>query len=258
MTAPSFVHLRRLTDGGGLYEHALHEVPRPEHGYCVDDVARALVVVCRDPATAEANADLRTAYLDFVLAAQSPDGRFRNRRATDLSWSGSPSVEDCWGRALWGLGAVVAWDGDEAQCAAALEAFERGAAWWSPWSRAMAFAMLGAAGVHTRHPGSRPARELLAAGAQCIGRPSLLEEWPWPEARLTYANATVPEALLAAGHALGDEQLTNDGLLLLGWLVQVQTRNGHLSVVPVGGRGPGDGRARAHPRARRGGRPRNP
>ena len=27
--------------------------------------------------------------------------------------------------------------------------------------------------------------------------------WPWPEPRLTYANAVLPEALLAAGHALG-------------------------------------------------------
>ena len=121
--APSFAHLRHLTDDGGLYEHALHAEPRPEHGYCVDDVARGLVVVCRDRRTARENADLRASYLLFVLEAQSPDGRFRNRRATDLAWSGNPSVEDCWGRALWGLGAVVAGRGDAAECRAALAAF---------------------------------------------------------------------------------------------------------------------------------------
>ena len=29
---PPFTHLRRLTDAGGLYEHACGTVPRPEHG----------------------------------------------------------------------------------------------------------------------------------------------------------------------------------------------------------------------------------
>jgi hypothetical protein len=240
VTALSFDHLRRLTDDGGLYEHALLEVPRPEHGYCVDDVARGLVVVCREEVDAEAHADLRASYLAFVLEAQVADGRFRNRRATDLSWSGPPSAGDCWGRALWSLGEVVARQGAWTQSAAARTAFERGAAWWSPWPRAMAFAMLGAAGVHAAHPGNRSARELLAVGAQTLGRPGTKDDWPWPEARLTYANAVIPEAMLAAGHALGNERMTADGLLLLEWLVEIQTRDGHLSVVPVGGRGPGE------------------
>ena len=77
--APIFTHLRRLTDAGGLYEHAEGITPRREHGYCLDDVARALVVVCREPAAAELD-DLREQYLAFVLAAQEPDGRFHNRR----------------------------------------------------------------------------------------------------------------------------------------------------------------------------------
>ena len=64
---PPFTHLRRLTDGGGLYEHAKGTTPRREHGYCLDDVARALVVVSRE--TDPGQADLREQYLDFVLAA---------------------------------------------------------------------------------------------------------------------------------------------------------------------------------------------
>ena len=84
--APIYLHLRRLTDAGGLYEHAEGDTPRREHGYCLDDVARALVVVCREPAAAELD-DLREQYLAFVLAAQEPDGRFHNRRQPDLTWS---------------------------------------------------------------------------------------------------------------------------------------------------------------------------
>lgn len=235
--AATFDHLRDLTDEGGLYEHADRTTVRPEHGYCVDDVARALVVTCRSDPEQD---DLRRQYLAFVLAAQDVDGRFRNRRNVDLSWADEPSVEDCWGRALWGLGSVVASPRCDDLREAALDSFERGAILRSAWSRSMAFAGLGAAEVLQVRPEHRGARALLAAAARHIGTPSYDANWPWPEPRLTYANAALPEVLLAAGAALDQPLLMTDGLMLLGWLLDVQTRNGHLSVVPVGGRGPDD------------------
>jgi hypothetical protein len=237
---PSFKHLRRLTDEGGLYEHAQGTTPRREHGYCLDDVARALVVVSRDTEPAETHDDLREQYLSFVLAAQAGDGRFRNRRGTDLSWRGPLSVEDCWGRGLWGLGAAVSGRAQPRQRDTALTAFERGAGWRSPHSRAMAFAALGAAEVLRVVPEHRGARELIEAAAQMIGRAEFLNGWLWPEPRLTYANAVLPEALLAAGAALDAPSLVADGLLLLAWLLDAQTLDSHLSVVPVGGRAPAD------------------
>jgi hypothetical protein len=228
---PTFTHLRRLTDAGGMYEHAKGTTPRREHGYCVDDVARALVVVCRENGPAED--DLREHYLSFVLAAQNDDGRFRNRRGTDLRFRGAPCVEDCWGRALWGLGTA-------ARDVRALAAFDRGVRWRSPSPRAMAFAALGAAEVLAVQPMHAGALELLGAAAAVIGRPGPRAEWPWPEPRLAYANAVLPEALLVAGAALDVSAMITDGLLLLAWLIEVQTRNGHLSLVPAGGRGPFD------------------
>jgi hypothetical protein len=229
LPSPPFSHLRTLTDGGGLYEHAQGTTPRREHGYCLDDAARALVVACREPGQDE----LRAQYLSFVLAAQADDGRFRNRRGADLRWRGPPTVEDCWGRALWGLGAAVA----EPR---ALAAFERGVRRPSPWPRAMAFAVLGAAEVLRVLPDHSGARGLIVAATRVIGVAATRPSWPWPEPRLTYANAVLPEALLVAGAALDAPSLMADGLRLLGWLLAVQTRDGHLSVVPVGGRGPHD------------------
>jgi hypothetical protein len=237
---PSFAHLLRLSDAGGLYEHAELTSPRVEHGYCTDDVARGLVVLSREPDRTCELEDLAGSYLAFVLAAQSADGRFRNRRAADLTWSGAPTVEDCWGRALWGLGAVVAGTARAAHRERALGAFERGAAWRSPWSRATAFAGLGAASVVEVLPDHLAARELLADAAQSLGRPGPDPGWPWPEPRLTYGNAAVPEVLLAAGAAARDGTLIADGLALLGWLLDRQVRDGHLSLVPVVGAGPQD------------------
>ncbi|HEY9306449.1 MAG TPA: glycosyltransferase, partial [Microbacterium sp.] len=65
--------------------------------------------------------------------------------------------------------------------------------------------------------------------------------WPWPEERLRYANAAIPEALIAAGHALSDTPCLDRGLELLDFLVGAETApDGHLSLTPVGGRGPRD------------------
>ena len=46
---PRFDHLLRLTDRRGTFEHACFAEPRPEHGYCTDDMARVLVVATREP-----------------------------------------------------------------------------------------------------------------------------------------------------------------------------------------------------------------
>jgi hypothetical protein len=230
----TFSHLRDLTDAGGLYEHADRTAVRPEHGYCVDDVARGLVVVSRSGPEQD---DLRRQYLSFVLAAQVDDGRFRNRRGVDLTWTDGPSVEDCWGRALWGLGATAAAPGCDDVRDVALSSFERAATWRSPHTRAMAFAGLGAAEVLRIRPDHELARALLDSAARHIGAPSHDGAWPWPEPRLSYANAALPDVLLAAGSALDRPLLIADGLMLLEWLLAAQTRNGHLSVVPVGGLG---------------------
>ena len=99
----------------------------------------------------------------------------------------------------------------------------------------MAFAGLGAAEILAVAPDDHGARTLLGAAVGVIGRPTASASWPWPEARLTYANAALPDTLLAAGEHLGDARALDDGLTMLGWLVAVETRQEHLSVTPVGG-----------------------
>ena len=237
--APTFAHLRRLTDAGGLFEHAEGNVPRREHGYCVDDVARGLVVVCRESSLGGEGADLRALYVEFLLAAQVADGRFRNRRNVDLRWTTQPGVGDWWGRAVWGLGAATttpAGDIDERL----LAAFDRSAVWRPSWVRAMSVAALGADEVLRTLPDHEPALHLLAAAADIIGRPRPTARWPWPEERLRYANATLAHALIAAGDRLHDQRMLGDGTFLLDWLLTLQTYRSHLSLVPVAGRGPFD------------------
>jgi hypothetical protein len=234
---PVFDHLERLTDARGLFEHARLAVPRPEHGYCLDDAARGLAVVCHEPEAGPSVRRLARCYLAFVLDAVDATGGCRNRMAVDGQWQDEAGVGDWWGRALWGLGAAVAGAPTPGMRARALVAFRVAAQRRSPHLRSMAFAALGAAELLGRRPAELAARELLADALAAIGEPSGDAGWPWPEDRLSYGNAAIAEALIVGGDALADAAALGHGLGLLEFLLRVQIRDGHLSVVPVAGRG---------------------
>ena len=239
---PPFEHVLRLTDERGIFEHADGVAPRYECGYCLDDVARALIVACRQRPATPAVAKLAGVYFRFVVRAQAPDGRCHNRLDRHGRWEDRPGTGDWWGRALWGLGTAAARGPERRIREAALARFDLSAARRSPFLHSMAFAALGAAEVLTAHPGHGPALELLTAVVSRAGRPDFSSEWPWPQPRLTYANAAIAEALIAAGWGLADDDVLADGLGLLGWLLDVETFEGHLSVTPAGGWGRGEPR----------------
>jgi hypothetical protein len=231
---PRFDHLDAMTDDHGLFEHADLVAPRLEHGYCTDDNARLLVVCARAPDAGPAARLGRTA-LAFVLDALLPDGRVRNRMDQFGTWTDAGSTDDCWGRAIWGLGAVATHHDDPDVADRALAGFHRAARLRSRWPRAMAFAALGAAEVLDADPTDRAARALLIDVVAVVGKPSV-GAWAWPHPRLSYANAALAEALIVAGSALADADVLDDGLTMLGWLLELETRGGHLSVAPVSGR----------------------
>jgi hypothetical protein len=231
----AFAHLARLTDDTGLFEHARHAIPRREHGYCTDDVARGLVVTSREPEPSGEVLRLAERYLAFLTHAQDAGGAFRNRLAFNRNWIDQPGLGDWWGRALWGLGTAAArspvpWIREEA-----LLTFTRGAHRRSSAPRAMAFAALGAAELLRADPGNVLAATLLSDSRAVIGQPDPDPAWPWPQDRLTYANAALAEAVIVAGDLLDEPPLLAAGLRMLTWLLDIQTSDDHLSVLPSAG-----------------------
>jgi len=239
---PPFRHLLRLTDRVGLLGQAEGVVPRVETGYCVDDVARGLVVLCREPSPRDELVTLARRYLFFLTQAQAPDGRYRNRLGYDRHWGDQPGTLDCWGRALWGLGTAAGRGPTVGIRGEALALFDSGARVRSEWPHAMAFAVLGAAEVLAVLPGHRGSLSLLEDAVGVIGEPPANAAWPWPAPRLSYANAAIAEAVIVAGWKLNRDPVLQGGLRMLEWLLAGETRDGHLSVVPVGGWGPGEQR----------------
>src|SRR6185312_3247135 len=151
-------------------EHARGAIPRREHGYCLDDVARGLVVLGREPDPPPAVLRLTECCLAFTAHAQDATGAFRNRLGYDRRWSDRPGTGDWWGRALWGLGTVAARSPVPWLREGALAGFDRGVRHRSRYPRPMAFAALGAAEILDRHPDHGPARDLLASSTATAGR----------------------------------------------------------------------------------------
>lgn len=240
--APTFEHLLRLSDDTGVLEHARGAMPRRQHGYCVDDNARALLVISLEPVPPPEVARLAERSLALLAHAQTPDGRFHNRLGYDRRFEDEPGDGDWWGRALWCLGIAaaanpVAWVRAEARAC-----FDQGCAVRSPHPRAMAFAALGAGALLGAEPDHDGARRLLVDAVAAIGGPRDDPAWPWPQPRLTYGNATLAEALIVAGVSLGDDPVVQDGLVLLDWLLSTEAEGDHLSLTPVGGWAPGEPR----------------
>ena len=155
--ALSFDHLSSLTTPDGLYEHALFTAPRPDHGFCLDDAARGLVVTTRETDPSDVVRRLGRIYLKFTVRAQDRMGGFSNRRRADGAWEDEPGVGDHWGRALWGLGTASAFSVDPEVRTLALRCAAIGLRARSPWPRAMAYAAVGAAEV-LRAMSGRPRR----------------------------------------------------------------------------------------------------
>ncbi len=237
---PVFGHLIHLSDERGTFEHARFGEPRREHGYCSDDMARVLVVASRERGHSTTMRGLAMLSLKFLQDALDSQGRCRNRMDENGVWEDVAALDDCWGRSIWGLGTAASHSDDHLIRHLATKGLDRAMRQRSPWPRAMAFAVLGAAEVISFDPDHALARSLLSDAADAMNGSSRNREWPWPEPRLTYANAILPESMIAAGVALERPLLQRQGLDLLAWLLERETREGHLSVTPVGGSDPGD------------------
>lgn len=239
MTALPFLrfdHLVRLTDTTGVFEHATHSTSLWSHGYTIVDNARALMVTARSN-----NAALdRVARVSLSLLSQSLDleGRVKNRLSAYGVWDSATTAGDPLGRVWQGVGVAVQ-KGSPWLAEAALHTANRLGLVDPEPLRPSAFAGLGAAALLTADPSMRSAQAMAHRARQRLLKAPAV--WgPWPEARLSYANARVPEAMMALGDALGDDQLTSRGLMLLQWLAEIEWLDGHWSFTPVGGRGPND------------------
>jgi len=229
-------HLDALAGDLGILQHALGSRPDPTHGYCVDDVARALEVDLLHarvlPWTAVRDSAWRS-LLFLEAAFAGPRGRLRNFRTIDGTWDSEPASGDSQGRAMLALAEAAASAPDPELAARATALFDRalpGATrLTSPRAQASLILACAAAPNAARNAVMNRMATELHVRFRTFARPG----WPWPESTLTYENAVIPRAMIVAGQTLGATTMVAIGLQVLDWLLEVQTgARGRLS--PIG------------------------
>jgi glycosyltransferase involved in cell wall biosynthesis len=235
-------HLVTLTDDTGILQHAQFSVPDPRHGYATDDQAHALVVAVRAAQQRPEAADwdaLVSRYLSFLVYAFDEESqRFGSFLSYQRTWTRPVPAEEAHARAVWGLAHVVAFSSNRRHCAMATHLLERAmmptVEFVSP--RAWAYVILGIQTYLRRYSGAssfRREREVLAQRLVEQVERNASDDWPWPENRLTYANARIPHALVEAGQWLQDGRMLDWGYRALDWLDTIQSaEQGHFT--PIG------------------------
>ena len=239
-------HIVRMSDGTGIFQHAIFNVPNYHEGYCTDDNARAFILCTLlhelgDSPTENLDT-LATSYLAFLAAALNYDtGRFRNFMSHGRQWLEDAGSEDSHARALWAAGTGAGRSHNEGHRRLSAQLFERGlpvvSSFTSP--RSWAFTLLGIHEYLRRDPAHvemNAARVMLTRKLVTAWNDCATENWPWFEASATYDNARLSQALILSGRWMPDEEALEIGLKSLRWLVSIQkTQAGNFR--PIGSNG---------------------
>jgi glycosyltransferase involved in cell wall biosynthesis len=234
-------HLISLTDDTSVFQHAAYGVPDRRFGYSFDDAARALVVTLMhfNKYDDKRALELTAKYLSFLQQAQTGNGNFYKCMSYGRQFSDDDQSEDTAGRAMWGLGAAVAYAPDEGLRALAREMFERGLeALNLHHPRAIAYAICGLSSFLRRYETVTAVRRKLLAMADNLVE--LFEHnngkgWHWFSEEMTYANAKMPHALLLAYQTTRLERFEHIGLSSLDFLLDLTYQNGYFDF--IGNRG---------------------
>jgi hypothetical protein len=222
-----------MTDDTGMLQHAIFSIPRYEDGYCLDDNARALLLMAQledagsdDPVTVRT---LAARYLAFVnYAFDRPAGRFRNFLSYSRQWMEAAGSEDSHGRAVWALGAVVGRSVDPGRRTLGSDLFYAAlpalGSFTSP--RAWAYGLLGIDEYLRAFQGDSTVeahRVDLAGRLLGLFQRTSEGDWRWFEDSVTYCNARLSQALIVSGDRMGRRDMVDAGLQSLTWLMSLQS-----------------------------------
>ena len=242
--APSLDHLRALTDDVGIAQHAIHDIPNRQEGYCTDDVARAFMVALAASTHERLHNDalrLARVYLAFMLDAQLPDGRYHNFMSYARTWLDEVGTADSNGRAMWAMGYGARFAPREAWRYICGERLAKALPHVGDFTfvRSGAYAALGIA--HAFEAGVCDQKRLTVT-LRAIGtdlteryRTHAAPDWAWFENEMTYDNARLPEALIRIGTVLAEPAFVELGIATLDFYASITMEDG--AFVPIGNAG---------------------
>jgi glycosyltransferase involved in cell wall biosynthesis len=217
-TAPaiSLDHLKKMTTDFGMIQFSIINEPDIGSGYTLDDNARAMIALCQHFELTKNEEDIKyiTIYLNFIKYCMQSGGYFLNyvnEEKLFTEQNNSTNLADSNGRAIWALGYLISMADllpekmiEEAELTmqiALLNVHKIHS------TRAMAFIIKGLYYRNLKEKISRGISliEHFAGRLVQMYRHEADKEWQWFESYLTYANSILPEALLCAWLATGEQ-----------------------------------------------------
>ena len=216
LPALNLAHIKKMTTDFGMIQFSKINLPDIESGYTLDDNARALIAICMHYELTGDISDLFyiDKYLKVIQFCQQKEGHFLNYVDIDLQFTDqneATNLADSNGRAIWALGYLLSLSDSmplpvvEIASSVFLRSLPRIQAIHS--TRAMAFALKGLYfyNVDKKSTAIQLLIKTLANRLVQMYRHESENGWKWFESYLTYGNSLLPEALLYAYIATGDE-----------------------------------------------------
>jgi len=210
-------HVKKLTTKFGILQFSIINKPDWASGYTLDDNARALVAIGMYFNNTRHFEDLYLIeiYLDFIEFCQQENGSFLNYVNQFEAFSVENeqcNLEDANGRAIWALGYIIGLDQiiPNKIIAKAKIILEKSLPhlYTIHSTRAMSFVIKGLSYVNENNFNPK-AYDIIFILSNRVYQMYLHEsspKWAWYEGYLTYANSLLPEAMLYAWKATGDEK----------------------------------------------------
>jgi glycosyltransferase involved in cell wall biosynthesis len=234
----SLDHVKRLTDDTGIIQHAKFGIPNLKEGYCLDDNARALLMVLMAyrQTKDERALNLAPIYLSYVHYMQNKDGTFRNFLSFNRNFLDETGSEDSFGRTIWALGYLLANAPNDAYYQTGkLIFFDASPNFEKLQSiRGIANAMLGISYYLRSNPSDDSMTERLRNLAGKLIKQyedNSSSSWKWFEPLLAYDNGILPLALLHSAEILNDDKITGIALETMNFLTGITLKDGYLSIV---------------------------
>ncbi|CAN5530447.1 glycosyltransferase family 4 protein [soil metagenome] len=242
MPAFSLAHVRRLTDDTGIVQHAKYGIPNLKEGYCLDDNARALIMVLmsyEQYRNMEA-LELLPVYLSYIHYMQREDGCFRNFLHFNRDYLDEVGSEDSFGRTIWALCYLMYNAPNNSYREFAHELFNKSYPLFKELKhlRGIANTLVGISYYLKIYPSDEGMMDVLTELTDKLTS-SLVQhstnDWVWFEEKMTYDNGILPLALLHSYEITGNVKVKRAALQAIAFLKKKTLYKEHL--VPVGNDG---------------------
>ncbi|MBS2100851.1 glycosyltransferase family 4 protein [Carboxylicivirga linearis] len=234
----SMAHINRLTDDTGIIQHAKFGIPNLKEGYCLDDNARALLMVLmahkqiKDSRALE----LSPVYLSYIHYMQNKDGTFKNFLSFSRHYLDEIGSEDSFGRTIWALGYLLGNAPNDAYYQTGREVFFNAAPNFENLKsiRSIANTMIGVCYYLKSNPSDDSMTERLRNMAHKLIKlydENETTDWHWFESLLAYDNGILPLALLHSAEILNEDKVLEVAINSMQFLTAHTLNENYLSVI---------------------------